>query len=178
MMQANLQASAQTLIPPKDANPLLSSMHEIATPTDIDWWPQTLGWQLLLLLAFAYLLYRLYLIIGKYISNAYRRAAMIELMSCSDKATDLEQVCKILRRTALYAFDRKQVAPLVGKDWEHWLDQQCKGTDFSGKHQGILSQLAYAPQASIESEKLAAFKSQVVFWVKNHRGNYGGGKYD
>jgi hypothetical protein len=173
-----MQRTAEQMFTPKDANPVLSTLHEIAAPADINWWPQTLGWQLLMLLVICYLLYRVYLRVDNYISNAYRRAAMIELMACADEAEDYEQISKILRRTALYAFDRKQVAPLIGSDWESWLDLQCKGCDFSGEFKGMLSQLAYAPssilsQSTMTSEKLSSFKSHIIFWVKNHRGIYG-----
>lgn len=177
-MQSTAQSTAEKVFTPKDANPALSSLHEISAPTDIDWMPQTLGWQLLLLLAFCYLLYRLYLRVDKYISNAYRRAAMVELTACADSPEDYERISKILRRTALYAFDRQQVAPLIGTEWESWLDKQCKGTDFSGEFTGVLSQLAYAPhsvdtQSAGSQAKLSSFKSQVTLWVKQHRGHYG-----
>lgn len=173
-----MQNTAEKVFTPKDANPVLASMHEISAPADINWMPQTLGWQLLLFLVCCYLLYRLYLRVDKYMSNAYRRAAIIELSACANSAQDYERISKILRRTALYAFDRKQVAPLIGADWEVWLDKQCKGTDFSGEFKGLLSQLAYAPhsannQSTITQDKLSSFKSHVILWVKHHRGHYG-----
>ncbi|KGJ94128.1 DUF4381 domain-containing protein [Colwellia psychrerythraea] len=173
-----MQSTAENIFTPKDANPVLTSLHEISAPSGINWMPQTLGWQLLLLLAFCYLLYRLYLQIKRYISNAYRRAAIVELDACAESSEGYEKVSKILRRTALYAFERNQVAPLIGADWESWLDKQCKGTDFSGEFKGLLSQLAYAPhsfdsQPAISPDKLSSFKSQVAIWVKHHRGHYG-----
>ena len=172
-----MQNSAETIFTPKDGNPALTSLHEISMPADINWLPQTIGWQVILLLVICYLLYRIYLRVDKYISNAYRRAALIELTACGDEAADFERISKILRRTALYAFDRTQVAPLIGEKWETWLDQQATGTDFSGELKGLLSQLAYAPPTSIQSglsaEKLSLFKSQAVLWVKSHRGHYG-----
>lgn len=173
-----MQSTAEKVFTPKDANPVLSSLHEIIAPTGINWMPQTLGWQIVLLLVFCFLLYRLYLHIDRYISNAYRRAAIVELNACAESSEDYERVSKILRRTALYAFDRKQVASLIGADWESWLDKQCKGSDFSGEFKGLLSQLAYAPhsvdtQSTISQDKLSSFKSQVTVWVKHHRGHYG-----
>lgn len=153
-------------------NPLLSSLHEISLPADISWWPQTVGWQCLLLLLVGYLLYRLALIVRRYQHNAYRRAARLALLQLSTEQHDLALIPQILRRTALYAYQRQLVSPLIGQHWELWLDQQCKGVDFSGVHRGILDQLAYAKQANCSTEQIEAFKLQVLQWVKHHRGQY------
>ena len=105
----------ETLLAIKNENPLLTSLHEIAQPAEIDWLPQTLGWQLLLLLFFTYLLYRVYLVIKKYLSNAYRRAAitahLAELQLNLDENSQLKKIPLILRKTALYGYPRLQVAP-------------------------------------------------------------------
>jgi hypothetical protein len=178
----------EQLVTPKEGNPMLSSLREIPTPADINWWPQTLGWQLLLLLAFCYLLYRVYGVFQKYISNAYRRAALAELMLIDidegsaelsqlsqpqlSEPSELSKIPHIIRKTALYAYDRKQVAPLIGKEWEHWLDQQCEHVSFSSNYSGLLAHLTYSDQIQISREQLLGLKSQVATWIKNHRGNH------
>ena len=156
----------------KNDNPLLTSLHEIAQPADISWMPQTLGWQLLLLLCFAYLLYRVYLVVKKYLSNAYRRAALSELQGIGNEEEEIKKIPLILRRTALYGYKRADVAPQLGQAWEQWLDAQCQGCDFAGTHRGLLSQLAYAKQPNMKTSQIDAIKAQAMLWVKNHRGEH------
>ena len=163
-------------IPPQvvasNSTPLLSSLNEISAPTQISWFPQTLGWQLLFLLFFCYLLYRIYLLIKKYVGNAYRRAAHYEMQLISTEPDNLKKIPLILRRTALYAYPRKLVSPQIGNDWEQWLDQECHGCDFSTQHSGVLSELAYAKQPKLSEEQIQALKSQVMLWIKSHRGEH------
>ncbi len=163
----------EKLLAAKPDNPLLTSLHEIAQPAEINWLPQTLGWQLLVLLFFTYLLYRVYLVIKKYLSNAYRRAALshlAELQLTLDESSELKKIPLILRKTALYGYPRLQVAPHLDNSWELWLDKECQGSDFSGQHRGVLSQLAYAKQPKLSTQQIQAIKEQAMFWVKNHRG--------
>ncbi|TRX54936.1 DUF4381 domain-containing protein [Thalassomonas sp. M1454] len=164
--------TATDSITPNQANPLLKGFSEVAAPAEVSWLPQTLGWQLVLLLIVSYLLYRVYLIAKRYIANAYRRAALVKLLQLGDEATDVQKIPQLLRRTALYAYDRELVTPLIGNDWEQWLDQECKGATFAANCPGILNQLAYAPDIAIEPSKLVVFKQQVAHWIKNHRGQH------
>lgn len=161
-----------TLMSEQSANPMLAPLKEINAPADISWWPQTLGWQLLLAAFCTYLLYRVALLVRRYRNNAYRRAALVELTNINIKQSELVLMPQILRSTALYAFERQQVSPLIGTEWEQWLDEQCQGTDFAGYFKGMLDQLAFSPKPNLSSEQLTELKSQVLFWVKNHRGKY------
>lgn len=167
-----MSKTIESLITEKPGNPLLSSLREINVPADISWWPQTLGWQLILLLICAYLLYRVGLMLRRYNNNAYRRGAQAELLKLADELGHLQLMPQILRSTALYAFERDQVAPIIGHKWEQWLDLQCKGSDFSGKYKGLLDQLTYSAQPNIANEQLSAFKLHILFWLKHHRGKY------
>ena len=164
--------TATNSITPNQSNPLLKGFSEVSAPADISWMPQTLGWQLVLLLIVSYLLYRVYLIAKRHIANAYRRAAMLALVQLGDETSDLQKIPQLLRRTALYAYDRELVTPLIGQDWENWLDTQCKGSAFTSTCPGILNQLAYAPEVEIEQAKLMTLKQQVAHWIKNHRGQH------
>jgi hypothetical protein len=151
----------------------LAKLHEISPPPDISWLPQTIGWQLILLCLLAYGLYRIYLKYDKWLKNAYRREALKYLDSLNNKSVDISQIPVIIKRTALYGFDRKEVSDLSGSDWEQWLDKNCDGVSFSDKLEGVLSYLAYSPNPSLDNEKLAELKTQVSYWITNHGGHYG-----
>lgn len=151
----------------------LSKLHEIPVPKDISWLPQTLGWQLILLSVVGYGLYKVYLAYDKWLKNAYRREAVNYLNSLGSEPADLIQIPVIIKRAALYGFNRAEVSQLGGKDWENWLDKQCSGVNFSGQLTGVLSHLAYSPKPTISKAQLAELKTQVTTWVNNHRGHYG-----
>ncbi|MEW6996207.1 DUF4381 domain-containing protein [Colwelliaceae bacterium BS250] len=151
----------------------LAKLHEISPPEDISWLPQTLGWQLILLCIVAYSLYRVYLMYDKWLKNAYRREAISYLNSLGSEPADIVQIPVIIKRAALYGFNREEVAQLGGKDWESWLDKNCHGVSFSSQLTGVLSHLAYSPKPSISKEQLDELKSQVSTWVSNHGGHYG-----
>lgn len=159
-------------ITPDNSNTALESLREIGAPADISWLPQTLGWQLLLLALFCYLLYRLYLRFKRYMHNAYRRAAIIALADVSEENQNLDQLPLILRRTALYGYKRKDVAPLTNHDWEVWLDKQCANCQFSTQYSGLLNQLSYQASPPTSTADITGLKLLIIHWIKHHRGGH------
>jgi len=95
----------------------LDNLREIILPPPVPWWPPAPGWWLLFAaialtaLAFAFRLFR------RWRANAYRRAALRELAI----AGDVTAIAEILKRTALVAYPRKDVAALSGAAWLAWL---------------------------------------------------------
>ena len=159
-------------ITPNEANPLLTDFVETPIPVEISWWPQTVGWHIVLFIVVSFLLYRFYLVIQHYLSNAYRRSALAWLEQCSNESSDIEKLPQLIRKTALYAFNRVDVTPLTGTVWEQWLDAQCKGSQFSTQYSGVLGQLAYAPDSQLTPQQIHDVKSQIAFWIKHHRGHH------
>ena len=107
-----------TLMSEQSTNPILASLKEINTP------------QLILVgghkrlagsCCINYFLCSIYcialaLIVRRYQNNAYRRAAIQELTKLdTNTQSQLALIPQILRSTALYAFERKQVSPLVSQ---------------------------------------------------------------
>lgn len=155
---------------PKVNNPALGMLQDISPPADISWWPQTTGWQLIALLIFCYVLYLGYLRFAKYMSNAYRRVALSELETLTIDEHSAKKLPQLLRRVALYGYQRTLVTPFTGREWESWLDQQCSGADFTGKYQGLLAQLAYSQQTTLSPEHMTEFSHHIKHWIKHHRG--------
>jgi hypothetical protein len=87
-------------------------------------------------------------------ANAYRRAGL----SLLHEAGTVHEISVILKRVALAAFPREQVASLYGDEWAAFLSQTCGRRDFSP-----LVQVIPDTPASEKVRRLAAT------WIRHHR---------
>ena len=135
-------------------------------PVPVSMWPQTVGW--------IWLALALVVIAGlatwKYRSwrraTAYRRAALAELQRAG---ADPVAIAQLLRRTALAAFPREQVAGLHGSEWLAFLDAAGTGTTFANSSAGQV--LIKAPYTAQPPDKdLPAMAAQ---WIRSHRAGQG-----
>ncbi|WGL17649.1 DUF4381 domain-containing protein [Microbulbifer bruguierae] len=142
---------------------ILAQLVPPPAPPAVSMWPVTpaaKGLSALLLLLLLLLIWRQ---IQIYRANAYRRAALAELVKSQD---DPAQVAEILRRTALAAYPREQVAGLTGDDWLAFLNQSYPGNAFSGEVGRTLLQAPYRKAAPAQSSELARTARD---WIRRHR---------
>jgi hypothetical protein len=85
--------------------------------------------------------------------NAYRRAGLAQL----DQAGSVHEVSVLLKRVALAAFPRAQVASLWGEDWVGFLHRTCP--------RGDLSPLT---RVAPESPPSDALKQSAAQWIERH----------
>lgn len=105
----------------------LSRLRDILVPNAPPMWPPALGvWVLLglVLLALLTVGWRSAMLWRR---NAYRRAGLALL----SKAQTAHEVSVLLKRVALVAFPREQVASLYGEEWVAFLARTCPRSDFS-----------------------------------------------
>ncbi|GAD79893.1 DUF4381 domain-containing protein [Vibrio ezurae] len=155
---------------PASMNAMLSGLGEPSLPAPISWIPNAPGWYLVLLIIAIWLIYRGFKAYRQYQANAYRRMALLELQSLDKDG--LRLIPQLLRRTALNAYPRHQVSPLLGSEWEKWLDEQCKNSQFSSQLSGLLATLSYAPNASINESAAHNLIAQTAHWIKHHEVNH------
>lgn len=137
---------------------LMSRLVEPAAPEPVSLAPQTAGWWVLGALvatALAWGLWRSWL---RWRANAYRRAALASLADMDD---DPAAVAAILRRAALAAFPRAEVAGLTGPDWVGFL---CATGRFPEAAGPALIRAPYAPVAEPAGLRIAAER-----WIRTHR---------
>ncbi|TWU42671.1 DUF4381 domain-containing protein [Novipirellula artificiosorum] len=150
----------------------LDRLQDIVTSEPVRWWPPApFGWFVIALLS----LWGLILVairIHRWIFNAYRRQALRELtkLQCGQDRS-LTKVSILLKRTALAAYPRGQVAALSGEEWTEFLRDACDHVSFHG---GIMKQLG---TASVQSENAPIAESdwlavvdEARYWIKHHRG--------
>lgn len=140
---------------------LLDLLEGVPVPESVSMMPQTPGWIVLgvLLAVVSVVVYRR--IRNHRRAEAYRKAALAELGQTAD---DPARIADLLRRTALAAFPREQVAGLFGLDWLTFLDQSFPGTGFASGPGQVLTTAAYRDTApSPDLGKLAQD------WIKTHK---------
>ncbi len=140
----------------------LDRLRDIVIPEPISWWPPSVGWWVLgatLLVCVIAMLYRYY---RQYRRNAYRRFALASLAS----ATDCASISEIVKRTALVAYPREEVARLTGSEWNEWL-----GTHGPAAPSEVMKLLSkeFNGGNGLESEReTAQTREYAARWIKSH----------
>ena len=95
----------------------LDNLRDIVELPPVPWWPPAPGWWVLLTMAVVATFVVAWRVWAARRAAAYRRAALRELESATSVAT----IAEILKRTALVAYPRTDVASLSGSAWSQWL---------------------------------------------------------
>ena len=132
----------------------LQNLHDIVMPDGPALWPPAPGFWI----ACALLLLAVSLIVARAVAarrrSAYRRAGL-ELLAA---AASVRDVSVILKRVALAAFPREEVASLYGTEWQEFLERSCPGLE--------LPALAQDEGAMAPDEALLAAAAR---WIRRHR---------
>jgi Ca-activated chloride channel family protein len=150
---------------------LLERLSPVPEPAVVSLWPQTEAWLWVVLIGLALaaaLTRRLWL---RRRANAYRRAALEEIRLAGESPAALAE---ILRRTALAAFPRSDVAGLFGEEWLAFLDRTSGSDRAFGRsafREGPGRAFALAPyqsemQETNDTKELARLAAR---WVRRHQ---------
>jgi hypothetical protein len=163
--------------PPADS---LERLHDIVAPPAAPWWPPAPGWYWLMGFALVAALYLLVRGILWWQQHRYRREALAEwrrlngrLESAETRTGALAELAALLKRTALSAFPREQVAALTGRDWAAFLDSTMAQPAFATETGQLLERAAYGlPGAThIDPASAQASAELVRQWIVGHRAN-------
>ncbi len=156
----------------------LRGLHEILVPDPVRWLPQTVGWYALLGLVLLALAWWGYGRLRHFTANRYRRLALTELAALEQELQArgqrlqvLRKIPVLLKRTALSAFPRIEVAGLSGERWLSFLDHTTGGKDFAEGPGRLLRDLAYLPVSRVEAlseEGVATVFRVARLWVEQH----------
>lgn len=109
----------------------LRSLHDIAVPPPVSWLPQTWGWAALAVLLGIAVLAALLVWLRRYRRNAYRREALrlldgieADIRSPASREKGVHELSELLKRTALAAWPRSDVAALTGQAWLQRMDSR------------------------------------------------------
>lgn len=154
--------------PPTDP---VAELIDIPLPAPVSLWPQTWESRIALLVLAAGMIAGTWWLVHRWRANRYRRAALAELRriatSQDSPADTAAALAALVRRTALGAFPRREVASLSGPAWLAFLDRSYGGTGFSRGAGQSLEAAAYqpTPPAAPQERALIALVRQ---WVEAH----------
>jgi hypothetical protein len=156
----------------------LENLHEILLPDPVSWMPQTIGWYAVFGIIFFLAGWWIYSRLRRFRTNRYRRLALAELafierelQQPERRAMALPEIPVLLKRTALSAFPRSEVAGLSGESWLSFLDKTMGGKNFTEGEGRLLPELAYAPVqriAQLSDEQIGKLLQLVRLWIKVH----------
>lgn len=131
----------------------LSNLRDIVLPDPVGLWPPGPGGLILLALLLFCLGIAGYCWYRRWKADRYRRAGLFLLA----EVTTERDVSVVLKRVALAAYPREQVASLYGREWLDFLNRTCPGTHFE---ETFLNN----PNGPAVLKSLETAKS----WIKHH----------
>lgn len=141
-------------------------LKELPYPDAIAFAPETIGWLVLaigFLLLLGWLGWRLY---ERRLADGYRRDALRELDDLTPSTG--EKLPLLLRRTALVAAARADVASLRGSEWIGWLNASAGRELFDPGDAELLDRLAYSGRP-VSPEQWRHLMDRSRRWVEVHR---------
>ena len=159
-------------------NSSLSNLRDIVEPAAITLWPPAPGLVLLCTLVLLWVAVTVLLWWRHWQRNAYRRAALHDLTaigrqvrSPQTRTAGIRQLSLLLKRVALAAYPRAEVASLTGNKWLGFLDQHMGGDLFSeGPGQVLATAMAKPnPGADLTDSDCNGMIQAVRRWITRHR---------
>jgi hypothetical protein len=156
---------------------MIEGLHEILIPEPVSFLPQTIGWlivAILLLSLAAWIGYRWrrYRQANRYRSLALLRISQIEAeLAGPARVSALASIPRLVKRVALEAYPREEVASLSGNAWLEFLDESYGGKDFTEGSGRLLPVLSYVTPEYLEvirEKEISGLTRLVKVWIKKH----------
>lgn len=141
----------------------LDKLHGFYEPSPPPWTPQTVAWYCVFALAAIAAAWALVWLIRKRIRNRYRGEALHAL-----ETTRADGFSALLKRTALSAWPRDEVASLSGTAWLQFLEHAMSGSGFLVSPGNRVEAIAFGV-ANISAEDEAALRQLTARWIRRHR---------
>jgi LPXTG-motif cell wall-anchored protein len=160
-----------------EAQKALEGLADIATPLPVSWMPQTWAWAglgVVLLLALAVWVWRRrrHALANRYRVEALRALSALErhALESRTRAAALVQIAALIKRTAIAAYTRAEVASLSGPAWVQFIHE--RGFRTAAGARTLLDDLEYRSEASLAAMSDAdttALVTAARAWIKEHR---------
>lgn len=152
----------------------LARLHDIVVPDPVPWWPPAPGWLWLLGLALVLALAVLLAGFVRWQKRRYRREALADLARLELAAprrppgATLAALAELLKRSALTAYPRRDVAALTGPAWFAFLDR-TGGTRFADGLGEALERANYLDRDPARDDgQIRELIREVGTWIRRH----------
>lgn len=140
----------------------LANLRDIVLPPPIAWWPPAPGWWVLGAGVLACALLLVLRFVLRYRANAYRREAARALRD----PTAAPAIAAVLKRVALVAYPRADVARLTGAAWSAFLDRTG---GFPADAAAALHRASLDPSRPLDAAEAPVVLAAARTWVRRHR---------
>jgi hypothetical protein len=167
--------------PPMDAETriALGKLADIVEPAPVSWMPQTWGWAALAGILAVLLAWAIWCWYRRRQANRYRAEALVELARLQVQIVDREKralalitMSALLKRVALVAWPRAQVAALSTSAWVAFLREHAGRAVFPEFAERMLDDIEYRPGQALQAvtqDQAQEFAQAVRGWVEKHR---------
>jgi hypothetical protein len=154
----------------------LQKLADIALPPPVSWMPQTWGWAVLAAAIVALLGWMVVRSARRYAANRYRREGLSELDRIEARLADdgergkaLAAIPELLKRVALAAWPRTEVASLSGSSWVAFLRAHGGTAGFPDDAARLFDDLEYRSHApSMSADEARSIVSALRNWIEGH----------
>jgi hypothetical protein len=148
---------------------LLNLMHGLEQPAPVPLLPQAPGWWIVAGWLLAVLVLAALQFARWRRRNRYRRAALAEINSLAARqdmqpAESAQRIATVLKRTALVAYPRAEIASLHGAAWAQFLVESAGNDSQVAAAADLLASAAYRPDANPD-----ALRGPASRWIRLHR---------
>ncbi|MGD8346528.1 MAG: DUF4381 domain-containing protein [Lysobacterales bacterium] len=149
----------------------LQNLNDIVVPGPVAWWPPAPGWYVMVALAILALAWLGWNRWRSWNRNCYRREALQSLakIRATDSAERAQDLPELLKRAALTAWPRSEVAALTGEHWHRFLDRSGGMDRFSAGAGRALDRLAYGGADALGRDELLDLYGAAEQWLRRHR---------
>ncbi|MFV0487189.1 MAG: DUF4381 domain-containing protein [Vibrio fluvialis] len=156
------------MTPSPPSSYMLRELKEVPIPDPVGWWPQALGWQLLLILLAILTVYVIYQRAQHWWCNRYRREA-IEALSrlSSDDALWPQKMHKIVKVVMVY-LDSKNAA-VYGQSLLRQMDSYYQGNVNMAQNADFVQWMICLEDPKATNPDFTAIHAALRAWLLNHR---------
>lgn len=150
----------------------LQNLNDIALPGTVALWPPAPGWYVVMAVLLVLLSWGLFRALKAWRQDTYRREAKRELAEImAGGASSARQIPPLLKRAALAAWPRQDVAGLNGPAWHAFLDRTAATDRFCSGAGDVLDRLSYGASGGYRPSEadIETLGTAAEHWLKYHR---------
>ena len=140
----------------------LSNLRDLAMPAEVSLWPPAPGWWILAAAVVVSAALLIVMTVRHHRRNAYRREALQQL-----ETIEAANISGVLKRAALAAWPRAEVAPLSGPTWLAFLDRTGRMASFVNGPGQTIEAMTFG--ASVPPIDIDAARAAARAWLHRHR---------